>query len=52
MGNEAEVPDNWLDDNDVTPLDPNDELNRDIQEGEPKDKRRAAVMHYINENRH
>jgi hypothetical protein len=52
MGNEAEVPNDWLDDNDVTPLDPNDEVNREIRDGDAKDKRRAIVMQYVNENRH
>ena len=52
MENEPEVPQEWLNNNDLVHLDPNDELNQEIQDGEPKDKRRTSIMNYLNETRH
>ena len=49
MENEDEVPLDWLSENDIVPLDENDELNCAIPLDSPKNTRQMQLMAYINE---
>lgn len=49
MGNESEVPPEWLSEADISHLDANDELNCGIPQGSPKNLRQMQLMTYINE---
>jgi hypothetical protein len=47
--NETEIPDDWLDSDDIYHLHENDELNLPLSPNDPKNKRQTQLMHYINE---
>ena len=50
--NESEVPQEWLDETDISHLENNDELNCAIPQESPKNTRQMQLMTYINELLH